>query len=267
MLSPLNSSSPRRNDSWLSVWPGVCQTSSLSLPTLIVSPSSTSASSFTGGIDRWISWAAISANVLIAIAAGQGLGGQRVADDLGLQQLVDLGQSLNVVDVGVRGDQHLAVRQREIELADQLDDLVDRLLVADVDQQPLGVVVDQVDVAAQALARLDVHFDHVGKDRLALEHGFEFLASVRIRRKGQFTRGKTIEPAGQRNAGPDKPSNCKMQATSRQVAPLGAAQRAAGGIIMHCHPKNPGERANNLSRAGRERARDTIRPFLRSAKP
>ena len=64
----------------------------------------------------------------------------------------------------------LQLRQRKIELADQLDDLVDRLVEADVDQQPFGAVEDQVDVAAQPLAGLVVHFDHVREDRLPLKH-------------------------------------------------------------------------------------------------
>ena len=98
------------------------------------------------------------------MASGSAASGWPVT--LVLSSLLDLGQALNVVDVGVRGDQRLAVRQRKIELADQLDDLVDRFLEADVDQQPLVPVEDQIDVAAQALPGLVVHFDDVGKDRL-----------------------------------------------------------------------------------------------------
>ena len=104
------------------------------------------------------------------IAGGQRLGRQRMADDRRLQDLIELGQPLDVIDVGVGGDQHPALRQRKIELADQLDDLVDRFLEADVDQQPIGTVVDQIDVAAQPLAGLVVDLDHMGENRFTLQH-------------------------------------------------------------------------------------------------
>jgi hypothetical protein len=52
-----------------------------------------------------------------------------------------------VVHVGVRGDDRLALGEREVKLTDQLDDLVDRVIEPDVDQQPLVSIVDQVDVA------------------------------------------------------------------------------------------------------------------------
>ena len=115
-------------------------------------------------------WAAISAKVLMRSPVASGSAARRWPATLVLSSCVDLGQALNVVDVGVRGDQRLAVRQRKVELANQLDDLVDRLFVADVDQQPFGPVVDQVDVAAQPLTGLVVDFDDVREDRLPLDH-------------------------------------------------------------------------------------------------
>ena len=90
--------------------------------------------------------------------------------DVGLQRLLDFRQSLNVIDIGVRGDDRFAVRQRKIELADQIDNFVDRFLKADVDQHPFVLVEHQIDVAPQPLPGLVVHFDHVRKNRLALEH-------------------------------------------------------------------------------------------------
>ena len=114
--------------------------------------------------------AAISANVLIWSPAGQRFGGQRMADDLGLENLIQLGQALDVIDVGMRGDQHPAVRQRKIHLPDQLDDLVDRFVEADIDQQPIGAVVNQIDIAAQPLAGLVIDFDDMRENRFPLEH-------------------------------------------------------------------------------------------------
>ncbi len=118
-----------------------------------------------------MSWASISAKVLIRSPVAKASAASLWPTTLVLSNLIELGQALDVVDVGMRGDQHLALRERKVELADQLDDLVDRLFVADVDQQPLGPVEDQVDVAAHALAGLVVHFDDVGEDGLPLEHG------------------------------------------------------------------------------------------------
>ncbi len=105
------------------------------------------------------------------VALGQRLGRLGMPADRGLQSLFDFGQALNVIDVGVRGDQRFAIRQREIELADQIDDFVDRFLKADVDQHPLVLVEHQIDIAAQPLPGLVVHFDDMGKNWLALEHG------------------------------------------------------------------------------------------------
>ena len=86
MLSPLNSRLPRRNESWLSVWPGVCQTSSFKLadanPVAFVDQRVE--------LDR----RHFQVNVLRRdlgerldlVARGQRLGRQRMAGDLGLEQ-------------------------------------------------------------------------------------------------------------------------------------------------------------------------------------
>src|SRR5262249_54183757 len=75
------------------------------------------------------------------------------------------------IDVGVRGQDHLAVRQVEVHQADQLDDLVDGLLQADVDEEELAAAVDEIDVDAEGTARLVVHLDDVREDVFAWEHG------------------------------------------------------------------------------------------------
>ena len=76
-----------------------------------------------------------------------------------------------MVGVGVRGDQQLAVRERKIHLPHQLDDLVDRLFVANIDEHPVRSVEDQIHAATDAMPGLVVQLDHVREDRLPLEHG------------------------------------------------------------------------------------------------
>ena len=75
-----------------------------------------------------------------------------------------------MVDVGVGGDNRLALGQREIELADELENFVGGVLEADIDQDPFLGVIDEIDIAAEALTGLMVDLDDVGKDRLPLEH-------------------------------------------------------------------------------------------------
>ena len=96
--------------------------------------------------------------------------GPRMSKDGGFQELFRLGHALNVIDVGVSGDQHLALAEREIHVADQLNDFLDGFIEANVDQQPIAAVKNQIDAAAENLPRLEVHFDHIRKNRLAGEH-------------------------------------------------------------------------------------------------
>ena len=66
--------------------------------------------------------------------------------DFRLHQLLGAGNSLNMIGVSVGGDQHLASGQIEVHLANQIDNLVDGVKIADVDQEKLAAAVDQVDV-------------------------------------------------------------------------------------------------------------------------
>ena len=92
--------------------------------------------------------------------------------DRRLEQLLGLGEALDVVDVGVRGDQRHAFREREVELADDLQAVVDRVFVADVDEGPVVlVIVDEIDAAADPPPGLVIQLDDVRKQRLALENG------------------------------------------------------------------------------------------------
>src|SRR5207249_12139716 len=109
------------------------------------------------------------------VARLQRLDGQRVGAHRRLEQFAGAGQALDVVGVGVRGDDHLAGRQAEVHAADQVDDLVHGVEVADVDEQPFAAAVDEVEVDAQAAAGLVVHLDDAGEQVFASEHGGTYL--------------------------------------------------------------------------------------------
>lgn len=98
--------------------------------------------------------------------------------DSGLEQLLGFGETLNVVDVGVGGDECLAVREGEVEHADGLYDFVDDFLVANVDQNPLVLVIDEVDVAPENATQLVIDFDDVWENGFALKHGQTVVAWI-----------------------------------------------------------------------------------------
>ena len=103
-----------------------------------------------------MSCAVIRAKVNSGSPASSGFDARRVGGHLGLEQLLGLGQPLDVVRVGVGGDEHLALRQIEVHLPDEFDDFGDGVLVADVDQNgQLVAAVDQIDVDAELAARPD----------------------------------------------------------------------------------------------------------------
>src|SRR5208283_343400 len=79
-------------------------------------------------------------------------------------------QALDVVGVGVGGNDHLARGQVKIHLADEFHDLVNRFQVADVDEQEFAAAVDQVNVDPEPAAGLVVHLDDVGEKVFAREH-------------------------------------------------------------------------------------------------
>src|SRR5436190_8175628 len=90
--------------------------------------------------------------------------------DRRFEKLLRLRHSLNVIDVGVRRDQHLAFAQREVHLPDQLDDFLDRLLQADIDEQPIASLKHEINAAAEDFRRLKTHLDDIRKYRLAGQH-------------------------------------------------------------------------------------------------
>ena len=107
---------------------------------------------------------------LDAVARLQRLDRQRMGQRRCLEDGLRLGEALDVVNVGVRRHEGLALRQREVHLPDHLNDLVHAFFVADVDQPPVAVVVDQVNVAANPPAGLVVHLDDTGEDGTTFKH-------------------------------------------------------------------------------------------------
>jgi hypothetical protein len=105
------------------------------------------------------------------VSLGQSLGGQSVAADGRLQSLFEMREALNVIDIGVSGDNCLAIGEGKIELPDQLENLIGRLLKANVDQNPFCPVEDQIHIAPEPLAGLVIDLDDVRKDGLARQHG------------------------------------------------------------------------------------------------
>ena len=146
--------------------------SGLRSPTLITSPSLSSTSTLQRGIGMSKFWALIVAKVRISSPVSIGSTDLRMGGDLGLEQLAGVGRSLDVVGVGVRGDEHLAGGQVEIHLPDQLDDLVDACRDSRCrSSSELAAAVDEIDVDAQAPAGLVVHLDDVGKEIFPGQHG------------------------------------------------------------------------------------------------
>ena len=96
----------------------------------------------------------------------------RVPDRFGLwQQFFGSPQTLNVVNVRVCRNEVTAVRQGEIHLSDEFDDLVNGVFVTDVNEHPVRAVEHKIDAAAEPLSRLIIHFDDVRKNFRAINHG------------------------------------------------------------------------------------------------
>src|SRR5262249_20235034 len=105
------------------------------------------------------------------VATLEGGDAKRMRGDPGPQQLLGPGRALDMVGVRVGGNQHLALRQTKVHLADKVDDLFHGVEVANIDEKELGAAVDQVDVDAQAATGLVVQLDDVRKEIFALFHG------------------------------------------------------------------------------------------------
>jgi hypothetical protein len=75
-----------------------------------------------------------------------------------------------VVHVGMRGDEIFAVGEEKIHLPDQFDEFVDSIFVADIEQHPVGFVVDEVDATTEPTASLIIQLDHVRKHIPTRDH-------------------------------------------------------------------------------------------------
>ena len=76
----------------------------------------------------------------------------------------------DLVDVRMRGDQCLASREGKVQLTDDFDEVVDGFFIADIDQNPLIGVVNQIDIAAKDFTGLEIQFDDAGEDRFSSNH-------------------------------------------------------------------------------------------------
>lgn len=104
------------------------------------------------------------------VARGQRFNRVGMRRDGRLQNLLGFRQSLDVVDVGVSGDQRFATRERKVQSANDFDEVIDGLFVTNVDQDPFIGIMDQVDVAPKHFTGLEVQLDHAGKQGFSCEH-------------------------------------------------------------------------------------------------
>jgi hypothetical protein len=72
----------------------------------------------------------------------------------------------------MRGDQGHTLGKGEIKLPDDLQALVNRVFVAQINERPIvRIVVDQVDAATNASASLVIQLDDVREQWLTLDYG------------------------------------------------------------------------------------------------
>src|SRR5205823_4992631 len=90
---------------------------------------------------------------------------------LGLHELASPREALDVVCIGMSGNDHFAGGQVEVHAANQIDDFIHSFQVADVDEEKFAAAVDEVDIHSQAPPGLVVHFDDVRKQVLPRKHG------------------------------------------------------------------------------------------------
>ena len=65
---------------------------------------------------------------------------------------------------------HLAVGQAEVHLADQLEDFGELVEEADVDQRVLRAAVDEVNIHPKSASGLDIELDDARKDITTFDH-------------------------------------------------------------------------------------------------
>ena len=75
-----------------------------------------------------------------------------------------------MIHIGMGCKKRLAFREREIQIANQVDDLIDVLFVTDIDQQPFVSVENQVQVATDQVAGLNIQLDNIRENRFSRDH-------------------------------------------------------------------------------------------------
>ena len=142
---------------------------------------------------------------------------------------------LNVVGVGVRGEDHLALRQREIHRPDEVDDFVQRLGLTDVEQREFGAAVDEVDVHAEGFPGRDIQLDDVRA------RGTSANAWVSIRGRGYRGRWASFytirRGSGRRFRCDPTPKAGRIVKFARELHAVYTNLASADGIR---YPTNPG---------------------------
>ena len=139
-------------------------------------------------------------------------------------------EPLDVIDVGVRGDEVFAVSQGEVHLADHVDDFGHGVLVADIDQHPVGFGEHQINAASQAAPRLDVHFDDVGEDLTPGQHRYGLRNLPELPASGEFCRDGLASKAsdGALNRNVDR-GHSRPPHLPKQALPAGRVTGIAAG--------------------------------------
>ena len=155
--------------------------------------------------------------------------------DLALQHFTGPGEALGVIDVGVRGEDHLAVREVELELADQFEDVDQVVEESHVDQGVLAPAVDQVDVHTHPAAGLIVHLDDAGEQIQPLGHIKNPVSRARSRlARGSYTScPDAIRALLKYDGGRPRPSSIPQHRI--EVSKVSKA-RGRVGRGSHCQP-------------------------------
>ena len=98
-----------------------------------------------------------------------------MADHLGLgHDLLGPFKALDVVHIRMGGDQILALIQREIHIPDQVDHVIERVFIPDIDQHPLPGIMHHIHRTPQPPTGLEVHLDHVRENFVPRQHAMRY---------------------------------------------------------------------------------------------
>ena len=79
-----------------------------------------------------------------------------------------------MIHIRMRGKECFALGKREVQITNQVNDLVDIVFIADVDEQPLVLIINQVEIATDQVPGLDIQFDDIWENRFASDHVWFF---------------------------------------------------------------------------------------------